>query len=221
MGGDEMNRDPIGSLEDRIERIRLAQQLIDVDYGTQEAIAEGVILLDVDPDHVPLLKADPHKWGQGLVHQIDEERDQTLCGKSPGGCPGARFWGSPNQITCRTCLRSIESRTRAEAARQNYAEQEREWQRQREDENRRWWEAYNAYLAGPDWRAKRAKVMRRANETCEGCGERPAAQVHHLRYPRGSWPGSSEWIAQEKLFDLRAICVECHADVHPARASPA
>jgi hypothetical protein len=39
----------------------------------------------------PLLRADPHHWGAGLVHLIDEETDQTLCGKSPGGCPGTKF----------------------------------------------------------------------------------------------------------------------------------
>lgn len=170
-------------------------------------------------DLAPLLKADPHKWGQGLVHLIDEERDQTLCGKSRGGCPGTKFWGPRRQITCKSCLRSIEARARLAEQQKRYAEQEREWRRRREEENRRWWEAYNAYLASREWQARRAKAMRRANGVCEGCGERPAVQVHHLRYPHGCWPGSPEWLTQEKLFDLRAIRLECHSDVHPRHQS--
>jgi hypothetical protein len=38
--------------------------------------------------------------------------------------------------------------------------------------------------------------------------------VHHRRYPQDCWPGSQEWVAQEKLFDLIAICEGCHDDVH-------
>jgi hypothetical protein len=44
------------------------------------------------------------------------------------------------------------------------------------------------------------------------------SRIHnHLRYPQGCWPGSPEWITQEKLFHLRAICIGCHTDVHPPK----
>jgi hypothetical protein len=35
-----------------------------------------------------------------------------------------------------------------------------------------------------------------------------------LRYPK-AWPGSPEWIEQERLFDLIGICHQCHANIHP------
>lgn len=161
-------------------------------------------------EHVPLLRADPHRWGTGLIHQIDPERDQTLCGKSPAICPGTKFTGPADRITCKSCLRSLEARANAAQREAEFAKRQKEW----EERNRLWWAAYNAYLSSPVWQTKRAKVLRRANGRCEGCGDRRAAQVHHLRYPQECLPGSAQWIAQEKLFDLKAICEVCHDDVH-------
>jgi 5-methylcytosine-specific restriction endonuclease McrA len=155
-------------------------------------------------------RADPHRWGAGMIHQIDPERDQTLCGKSSGGCPGTKFMGTADRITCKGRLRSLEARTNAEARRQQFAQEQAEWG----ERNRQWWFAYNMYLSSPAWQAKRAKVLRRANGRCEGCGERRAVQVHHLRYPQGCWPGSPRWVALEKLFDLTAVCEDCHDDLH-------
>lgn len=157
---------------------------------------------------VPLLRADPHNWGNGHVHEIDDERDQTLCGKSPSNCPGTRFRGPRSQITCKGCQRSIEASRRQ-------VDYERNYRPRREAEQREWRRAYDQYLASPEWNRRRALVMKRADNMCEGCGQRYATQVHHLRYPRGCSPGSREWLAQEKLFDLRAICGACHDDVHP------
>jgi hypothetical protein len=196
----------IENLERQVERLH--RQLNYADFEDLEVI---------DPSLIPLLKADAHRWGNGLIHQIDEDRDQTICGKSPGGCPGTKFWGRPEQITCKSCLRSIESRAKYAEQQQGIERLQRQQQLAREERNRQWWEDYNAYLQSPEWRAKRAKVMRRANGMCEGCGERPAVQVHHLRYPLWCMPGSPEWITQEKLFHLRAICISCHTDVHPPK----
>jgi hypothetical protein len=81
--------------------------------------------------------------------------------------------------------------------------------------SQQWWDAYNAYLNSPDWRHKRSLVLRRAGETCEGCRNAKATQVHHRKYPEGCFPGFPEWIAREKLFDLVAICPDCHRDLHP------
>lgn len=77
-----------------------------------------------------------------------------------------------------------------------------------------WWRRYNNYLTTPGWRLRRQLVLRRANGFCEGCGQRRAVEVHHMRYPRDCWPGSADWLAREKLFDLHAVCEQCHVDVH-------
>lgn len=68
---------------------------------------------------------------------------------------------------------------------------------------------YHLYLLSADWEAKRQKVFARSNFTCEGCGEAPATQVHHLNYDR---------VGAELLFDLVAICRECHGRAHGAAA---
>ena len=77
-----------------------------------------------------------------------------------------------------------------------------------------WRKDYYEYLLTSAWRAKRDLVMARAGGQCEGCRQRPATQVHHKRYPKGAEPGSDGWIAREKLFDLVAVCDECHTDIH-------
>lgn len=64
---------------------------------------------------------------------------------------------------------------------------------------------YDIYLKTPGWRARRAKVMKRANGICEGCLERQATQVHHLTYGH---------VFEEFMFELVAVCDECHARVH-------
>lgn len=65
---------------------------------------------------------------------------------------------------------------------------------------------YLGYLASPVWRAVRDKVLQRANFVCEGCLERPATQVHHLSY---------RYFRREMMFDLVAVCRDCHAICHP------
>jgi hypothetical protein len=68
-------------------------------------------------------------------------------------------------------------------------------------------------LETPVWHKKRRLVFRRCHEICEGCGERQAEQVHHLRYPN-AFPGSDDWIEKEMLFDLKGICDRCHENIH-------
>lgn len=72
-------------------------------------------------------------------------------------------------------------------------------------ESERWWRAYDAYLESDEWRRKRALVLKRSAGVCEGCGERPAVQVHHLHYKR---------VFREMLFDLVAVCRQCHDAIH-------
>ena len=64
-----------------------------------------------------------------------------------------------------------------------------------------WRTWYDKYLKSKVWRAKRTAVMHRAKGVCEACGEAPPQQVHHLTYDR---------VGREPLFDLVAVCRECH-----------
>lgn len=74
---------------------------------------------------------------------------------------------------------------------------------QREDQ--RFTEDYRTYMQSPAWQKKRDKVLKRANGICEGCGEARADDVHHLTY---------EHFMDEFLFELVAICRDCHIRIH-------
>lgn len=65
---------------------------------------------------------------------------------------------------------------------------------------------YEAYLRTPAWIDRRDRVMVRAEGWCEGCGLRPATEVHHLTYKH---------LFAEFLFELVALCEPCHRRVHP------
>lgn len=83
-------------------------------------------------------------------------------------------------------------------------------QAQQEQERAAWFERYNAYLKTTEWRLKRQAVLTRANNWCEGCAARPATQVHHLSY---------DHVGNELLFELVAVCDECHQRIHPHMSS--
>jgi 5-methylcytosine-specific restriction endonuclease McrA len=68
-----------------------------------------------------------------------------------------------------------------------------------------WWVWYNQYLTTPEWKQRRAAVMRRADGICEGCGTGRASQVHHLTYKH---------VGNEFLFELVAVCDGCHRRLH-------
>jgi hypothetical protein len=197
-----------------------------LDELTAKAYVDRIIAEKLATENLPLLHASPHQWGYGQIHQIDPhinpDSEKTLCGKPLNRCPGEKRNGPVDLITCKVCLsvratraRNIEWEARQQLDRE-FFHQVRQERRETDyqKKQRQWREAYNRYLLSGEWFAKRAKVMLRANDICEGCGLRRAVQVHHLRYPRNCQPGSDQWIAQEKLFDLRAICRECHDDVH-------
>ena len=75
---------------------------------------------------MPLLRADPHHWDAGQVHQINPDSDKTLCGKSPARCPGTKFYGNADRITCKLCLRSIAAKARMVELRAQWVEQDHE-----------------------------------------------------------------------------------------------
>jgi hypothetical protein len=63
---------------------------------------------------------------------------------------------------------------------------------------------YENYLASPQWRQVRAKVIDR-DVVCQGCRGCPPTQVHHLTYVR---------VGCELLTDLVALCDRCHMLEH-------
>lgn len=73
------------------------------------------------------------------------------------------------------------------------------------------WREYNLYLKSEDWRRKSAKVLRRANGQCEGCGAKAASQAHHLTYKN---------VFAEFLFELVAVCDDCHKRLHAVDEPP-
>lgn len=64
---------------------------------------------------------------------------------------------------------------------------------------------YDAYLQTPAWKTKRDTVMERDNYLCQGCRHAKATEVHHLTY---------EHIFDELLFELEAVCDDCHRRCH-------
>jgi len=52
---------------------------------------------------------------------------------------------------------------------------------------------------------KRKQVLKRSKGTCEGCLENEASEVHHTSYRN---------VGNEFLFELVALCCDCHARFH-------
>jgi hypothetical protein len=65
---------------------------------------------------------------------------------------------------------------------------------------------YLKYLSSDQWKQRRILVLKRANFLCEGCLHHKATIVHHLNYNS---------IYREMLFDLVALCDDCHKRCHP------
>lgn len=160
--------------------------------------------------HMPNWKADQYMTPVGLmegkVHRISyENASKAMCGKilaEMGGVP-VSFAVS---VTCKGCERSILSDQARALAKIKY-EQEKA---QREQKKLEWQQWYNAeYLASEKWQDIRRRVLARAGHTCEGCGINSATQVHHLTY---------EHVGHEFLFELLALCRDCHKRIHDAPA---
>lgn len=88
---------------------------------------------------------------------------------------------------------------------QKYVEiQLRRWKAQEQGDSY-YRQAHNAYISSPEWRDLRQRVMDRAQGLCEGCRLAPAKEVHHLSY--------EHW-GHEFLFELVALCGDCHDRIH-------
>lgn len=97
-----------------------------------------------------------------------------------------------------------EARFRAER-KSAYAAIIQEHVRRQREGKEGFWREYTDYLKSEAWAKRRAAVLKRANGRCEGCLEKPATQVHHLSYAH---------VFHEFLFELVAICDECHDRIH-------
>jgi 5-methylcytosine-specific restriction endonuclease McrA len=87
-----------------------------------------------------------------------------------------------------------------------YADTKRAQEKKEKDEyDREWWKWYNEYLETPRWRSLRARVLARANHTCEGCLIESANEVHHITYDN---------VGEEFAWELFAVCHACHKRFH-------
>ena len=149
-----------------------------------------------------LLRAHRHQWGAGKVHAYAPDEGKTRCGRRRDDCPGPIEAGSQAEITCQSCLRGLRGD-------REYAERRARWNREateRAERDREWRVWYDRYLESPAWAERRRLVLERAGGKCEGCRKRLATQVHHLTY---------EHVGNELLFELVAVCRDCHERIHP------
>ena len=64
---------------------------------------------------------------------------------------------------------------------------------------------YKAYIASPEWAAKRKEALEHHGRYCRGCGTQRHLQVHHRTY---------EQLGREPIDDLVVLCTVCHQGVH-------
>jgi len=90
--------------------------------------------------------------------------------------------------------------------------EEQEWrdraqfyEEKREREHQEWLEAHSEYLQTDEWQEKREAVLEREDNLCQGCRAALAAHIHHLSY--------EHW-RDELLFELVALCEDCHERAH-------
>lgn len=173
--------------------------------STPPSDAQRIRRLKMNDRTPQLWAADPHKFGPGKIHLIDLDKpEQTYCGKMLAAFSGRPFF--TGEATCLMC-RNAPLKRKQQAA-ESEARQ-KEWekiQREHADKTSEWWKQYNEYLASPEWKVRREAVLQRAGFICEGCGVERAIQVHHLTY---------DHVGYEMLWELKAVCLDCHAYLHP------
>ncbi len=151
-----------------------------------------------------LWSANPHQYGPGKIHIVDEKvDDKTLCGRFLSAIPGSST--AATKATCRICLDAVVRRPEQDRWREESLRKQAELELLRVEENARWQAWYQIYMRSPSWAELRRKVIKRANGTCEGCGDAPAVQAHHLTYKNAG---------AEFLWELRAVCRACHERTH-------
>jgi len=82
-------------------------------------------------------------------------------------------------------------------------------QRIRQEEGHRKHAEYENYIrTSPLWMTRRRLVLSRAKGICEACLGAAATEVHHEDY---------DFLFNEVLWLLRAVCHECHQKIHGRR----
>lgn len=156
------------------------------------------------PFPLVLWRADPHEYGFGKIHIIDpDDSDKTLCGKRPSSFSGRRT--DAVHATCIGCVNGVATRQKRNAQDAESRRNREACEQRREEELDRRRQLYRDHLASPEWRELRLLVLKRCNGICEGCGRRPASEVHHLTYVH---------LGEEFLWELRAVCGGCHSRFH-------
>jgi len=69
----------------------------------------------------------------------------------------------------------------------------------------KWLARYKEYRKTPEWKRKRALILKRDKHQCQGCSTAPATQAHHLTYFH---------VGEEFLFELVTVCNSCHKRLH-------
>ena len=156
-----------------------------------------------------LLHAAPYEINgsirQGKIHCI-REAERSYCGQQLRYTGGKIQPGSRAEITCKGCLRSLETTEQRQQDEEEWEQRRAQLAAEREQKNQEWWDWYGEYLASPAWRSKRHQVLERAAGLCEGCRSASPVHVHHLTY---------EHAGDELLYELVALCVSCHQKAHP------
>jgi 5-methylcytosine-specific restriction endonuclease McrA len=141
-------------------------------------------------------------WRARQIHVIHPDGDRTLCGTKLIYCSGEFI--PPTECTCRGCARVIDTQEQRRLNEERWQLKAAEYQKEAEQRNREWWEQYTNYLQSPAWQERRAAVLRRAKNICEGCGQKQAVHVHHTTYRH---------VFNEPLFELVALCFDCHSNI--------
>jgi hypothetical protein len=68
--------------------------------------------------------------------------------------------------------------------------------------------------------ATRMAALERAKGTCERCGEKPVAHVHHTVALRGKTFLARVISDSAQRYTAQALCHECHLDVHGGSYAP-
>jgi hypothetical protein len=137
---------------------------------------------------------EPFDGGQQLRHQCQE------CGKLlPNHLPHRLATAETPDVDLVALKRC---REREE---QRWKDQVRFWDEKRERERAEWFEKHNEYLLTDKWQEKREAVLAREDNLCQGCRSALAVHIHHLSY--------ENW-GDELLFQLVAVCQDCHQRAH-------
>jgi 5-methylcytosine-specific restriction endonuclease McrA len=138
--------------------------------------------------------------------QVRVERQCPRCGHSLGAVKRHPLESAPA-----SALPDYDEDLQRQWWERRSARQQALMQASRQRESAQWWAQYEAYLLTPAWQDRRRRVLERDGRVCQGCLGRsglPATQAHHLTY---------EHVGAEFLWELVAVCTECHRRLHPDR----